>query len=91
MRMPDLDKGDAIRTVIQEVGASVPVAYLGDDITDERAFRALGPRGLSVLVRQKFRRTAAQAWLKPPEELLDFLSRWISIREATQLARSATY
>ena len=91
MRMPDLDKGDAIRTVIQEVGAGVPVAYLGDDITDERAFRALGSRGLSVLVRQRFRRTAAQAWLKPPEELLDFLSRWIGIREATQLARSATY
>jgi len=91
MRMPDLDKGDAIRTVIGETAPSVPVAYLGDDITDERAFRALGSRGLSVLVRQKFRRTAAQAWLKPPEELLDFLSRWIRTGETTQLARSATY
>lgn len=91
MRMADLDKGGAIRTVLKEVEPDVPAAYLGDDITDERAFRALGSRGLSILVRSKFRRTAAQAWLRPPEELLDFLSRWHRATETTQLARSATY
>ena len=91
MRMPDLDKGDAIRTVLKEMGRNAPVAYLGDDLTDERAFRALGPRGLSILVRTKPRRTAAQVWLKPPDELLDFLSRWLAASETTQLARSATY
>ena len=42
MRMPDLDKGDAVRTMLQETAPNVPVTYLGDDITDERAFRALG-------------------------------------------------
>lgn len=91
MRMPDLDKGDAIRTVLAEMSSKTPVAYLGDDLTDERAFRALGERGLSVLVRTKPRRTAAQVWLKPPEELLDFLSRWLAATETTQLARTATY
>ena len=91
MRMPDLDKGDAVRTVLQEVGPGVPTAYLGDDLTDEQAFRALGDRGLSVLVRSNARRTAAQLWLKPPEELMDFLSRWVAATETTQLARSATY
>ncbi|HET9304684.1 MAG TPA: trehalose-phosphatase [Candidatus Sulfotelmatobacter sp.] len=91
MRMPDLDKGDAIRTVLKETSRNAPVAYLGDDLTDERAFRALGSRGLSILVRTKPRRTAAQVWLKPPDELLDFLSRWLAATETTQLARSATY
>src|SRR5579864_3326704 len=91
MRMPDLDKGDAIRTILKEMSRNAPVAYQGDDLTDERAFRALGSRGLGILVRTKPRRTAAQVWLKPPDELLDFLSRWLAATETTQLARSATY
>jgi trehalose-phosphatase len=91
MRMPDLDKGDAVRTMLQETAPNVPITYLGDDITDERAFRALSSRGLGILVRPSFRRSAAQAWLKPPEELHDFLSRWLAATETTQLTRSATY
>ena len=91
MRMPDLDKGDAVRTILSEVDTDVPAAYLGDDITDERAFRALGSRGLSILVRPRQRKTAAHVWLKPPEELLDFLSQWLAAQETSQLARSATY
>jgi trehalose 6-phosphate phosphatase len=91
MRMPDLDKGDAVRTILNESGSNVPTAYLGDDITDERAFRALGSRGLGILVRPVFRQTAAQAWLKAPEELWEFLSRWVAATETTQLTRIATY
>lgn len=91
MRMPDLDKGDAVRTILRESGPHAPAAYLGDDITDERAFRALASRGLGILVRGTFRRTAAHIWLKPPEELRDFLSRWLAATETTQLIRSATY
>lgn len=91
MRMPDLDKGDAVRTILKETGPNVPVTYLGDDITDERAFRALASQGLGILVRASFRRSAAQAWLKPPEELRDFLSRWLAATETTQLTRTATY
>ncbi|HKU25942.1 MAG TPA: trehalose-phosphatase [Candidatus Sulfotelmatobacter sp.] len=91
MRIADPDKGDAVRTVLRETGADVPMAYLGDDVTDERAFRALGPRGLGILVRPVFRKTCAQAWLKPPEELRDFLSRWLAATETAQLTRSATY
>jgi len=91
MRFPDLDKGDAVRIVLAETAPEVPVAYLGDDLSDERAFRALGTRGLTVLVRRRQRRTAAQIWIKPPEELLEFLSRWLAASQTTQLARSATY
>jgi len=91
MRMPDRDKRDAVRTILMEVGAGVPVAYLGDDATDEHAFRALGDRGLTVLVRPRQRRTAARVWLKPPEELLEFLSYWLDAVQATRLSRSAAY
>lgn len=70
-------KGDAVRTVLSEIGDDVPVAYLGDDVTDEYAFRALLGRGLTVLVRPTYRFTAAQAWLRPPDELVQFLKDWV--------------
>ena len=77
MRMPDLDKGDAVRAIAREMDRETPIAYLGDDATDERAFDALGNRGLSVLVRPEWRKTSAQLWLRPPDELLDFLTSWM--------------
>jgi trehalose 6-phosphate phosphatase len=76
LRAPGRTKGDVIDTVLGELPAGAAVAYLGDDQTDEDAFRALGNRGLAVLVRPEARTTAAQLWLRPPEELLDFLNRW---------------
>ncbi len=77
MRMPGRDKGDAVRTILDEIGPEVPVAYLGDDLTDERAFLALGTRGLSLLVRPEWRETAAALWIRPPEGLREFLTRWL--------------
>jgi trehalose 6-phosphate phosphatase len=77
LRMPGRDKGDAVRTILDEIGPEVPVAYLGDDLTDERAFLALGTLGLSVLVRPEWRRTAAALWIRPPEGLREFLTRWL--------------
>src|SRR3954470_12208686 len=41
IRVPDADKGDVVRLLLQEADPDSPVAYLGDDATDERAFRAL--------------------------------------------------
>jgi len=62
---------------LSEINPNTTVAYLGDDSTDESALRAMLGRGISVLVRPKWRPTAAQFWLKPPEELLDFLGLWL--------------
>jgi trehalose 6-phosphate phosphatase len=77
VRASEADKGDAVRTFLSEISPSVPVAYLGDDTTDESAFLALRNRGISVLVRPTWRETAAQFWLQPPDELLDFLGLWL--------------
>jgi trehalose-phosphatase len=77
IRAPEADKGDVVQLVLSEMEPDTPAAYLGDDATDERAFRAIRGRGLSVLVRPRWRPTAAQLWLKPPEELIDFLTLWL--------------
>jgi trehalose-phosphatase len=73
------NKGGAVDAIVAEASSTGPVAYLGDDLSDEAAFRAVNklPNGLSVLVRRAPRETAAQIWLKPPAELRSFLERWI--------------
>lgn len=77
LRVRTRGKGDAVRTILSETGPDVPAAYLGDDVTDEEAFRTLNGRGLTVLVRSTYRFTAAQMWLRPPSELVQFLADWI--------------
>ena len=77
IRMADRNKADAVRTILAEMDSEAPVAYLGDDQTDEDAFRILQDRGLCVLVRPQWRETAATVWLKPPAELLVFLCDWL--------------
>ncbi len=74
------DKGGAVEAILDEAGTAGPVAFLGDDLTDETAFRAVnsvGARGLSVLVRREWRETEADVWLRPPEDLKVFLERWV--------------
>ncbi|MFB3815678.1 MAG: trehalose-phosphatase [Terriglobales bacterium] len=71
------NKGDAVRTILSECPADSAIAYLGDDLSDEDAFRALHGHGLTVLVRPTHRFTAAQLWLRPPEEVVQFLMSWL--------------
>lgn len=77
LRLSSANKGNALRDLISCVDPGIPIAYLGDDATDEDAFRVLNGRGLSVLVGPKRRFTAAQIWIKPPDELVRFLTQWI--------------
>jgi trehalose 6-phosphate phosphatase len=77
IRVPGRDKGFAVRTILAESVPDAAVAYLGDDRTDEDAFRALNGKGLTVLVRPEYRPTAAEVWLQPPQELIQFLEEWL--------------
>lgn len=77
IRVPGLNKGDALKTILQEMEKDYVAVYLGDDLTDEDAFNAIKSKGIGVLVRKDFRPTAADLWIKPPEELIDFLSKWL--------------
>jgi trehalose-phosphatase len=76
LRVPGRGPAWAIRTILDELGADGVAAFLGDDLADEEAFRAIAGRGLGALVRPDFRPTAAAAWLRPPQDLLAFLDRW---------------
>ena len=59
IRVAGRNKGDAVRTILAEMGGQSAIAYLGDDHTDEDAFEALHGYGLSVLVRDEYRPTVA--------------------------------
>ncbi len=79
---PDLDwdKGTALLWLLKrlhpgsENSAIIPL-YLGDDLTDEDAFRAIADRGISILVAAEPRETAAAYSLRNPEEVRIFLER----------------
>lgn len=77
LSVPARDKGDAVRTVLREMGEDTLAAYLGDDFTDEDAFKSIKGLGIGILVRPEFRSTNADFWLTPPGELLEFLSCWL--------------
>jgi trehalose 6-phosphate phosphatase len=81
------DKGAAVRVLLSECADCGPVAFLGDDLTDEAAFAAVEGRGLGILVRPEHRQTAAGAWLRPPEEIKWFLEKWL--RAANNLTAEA--
>lgn len=88
LRVPGRHKGDAVDTLRREM-PDAALAYLGDDATDEDAFRAVRGHGLGVLVRTELRPTAAGLWLQPPGELLAFLQRWTATRAPARPAREA--
>lgn len=81
------DKGHAVRSVIESLPHGAMHAFLGDDFTDENAFRTLNEAvdsaaRLSVLIRETERESAADIWLHPPEGTLDFLDRWLAVDRA---------
>ena len=76
--LPDIDwdKGKAVLWLLENLGlerAKVRPIYIGDDRTDEDAFRALGQRGVGILVSEQPRATAARYALKNPAEVERFL------------------
>jgi trehalose 6-phosphate phosphatase len=78
----DWDKGRAVRFLLDALrpAAGVPVLYLGDDRTDEDAFRALrawraeGAEGV-IVADPPPERTAAAAYLRSPAEVATLLAR----------------
>lgn len=74
---PDIDwgKGKAVRWLLERLGLDGPEVlpiYIGDDLTDEDAFRELRGWGLGIVVRGSPRPTAATYALEP-EQVEGFL------------------
>ena len=74
----DWDKGRAVEFLIDTLSREAPLfpVFIGDDVTDEDAFRAVRERGgLAVLVgeREQQRSTIADARVDSPERLVPLL------------------
>jgi trehalose-phosphatase len=71
----DWDKGRAVLWLIETLGLqdALPV-YIGDDVTDEDAFRALAGRGLGIAVQEAPRPSAAAYRLSGPAEVRALLA-----------------
>ena len=80
----DWDKGKAVLWILETLGldsSEVLPIYVGDDVTDEDAFRALKGRGIGILVAETSRETAAIYRLNDPKEVGEFLERLIGLLE----------
>lgn len=72
-----MDKGKAVTYLLGQNGKGALAIYLGDDATDETAFQVLGSRGISILVTDTPRPTAAFFYLHDPAEVEEFLQTLI--------------
>jgi trehalose 6-phosphate phosphatase len=78
--LPDIDwdKGRAVRCIIEALKISWKdscVIYIGDDVTDEDAFRAVRVRGTGILVSEKPKASAAGFQLFSTDEVKELLQK----------------
>jgi alpha,alpha-trehalase len=76
--LPDIDwnKGKAVVWLLETLGlepGNIRPIYIGDDRTDEDAFRVLKQRGIGILVSEQSQSTAARYSLRDPAEVERFL------------------
>jgi trehalose-phosphatase len=78
----DWDKGKAVLWLLQALDLNTTAVlplYLGDDVTDEDAFKALDGLGIGIVVGEDARPSIARYALKNPHEVHDFLRSLISV------------
>lgn len=80
------DKGRALEFLLESLGLAnctdVFPVYIGDDRTDEDAFKVLRDRGqgFGILVSKIAKETNASYYLQEPSEVMDFLQRLVKWR-----------
>ncbi|EOA18986.1 hypothetical protein CARUB_v10007631mg [Capsella rubella] len=81
------DKGKALEFLLESLGyancTDVFPLYIGDDRTDEDAFKILRERrqGLGILVSKFPKETSASYSLQEPDEVMDFLQRLVEWKQ----------
>ena len=73
------DKGKAVNWIMQvlELSDDIIPIYIGDDVTDEDAFKALKEKGIGILVSEQRRPSAAQYTLSSIESVMEFINKII--------------
>jgi trehalose 6-phosphate phosphatase len=78
----DWNKGKALLWLLGALELDRPDVlpfYIGDDLTDEDAFRALDRRGIAIVVTDVPRPSAAHYSLRDPDEVREFLQTLTSL------------
>lgn len=72
-------KGSALTALLQRQAEGVFAVYVGDDETDEDAFRAVQPKGVGIRVGPPSPSTAARGLLEDCRAVREFLETWLSV------------
>ena len=83
VRQIGINKGHALRTLLATALPMTLPIYIGDDQTDEDAFQFLDGRGITILVADRPRPTAAHYLLSNPREVLRFLMSLHALRSSS--------
>lgn len=74
------DKGKAVLWLLEHMGVENPyTVYIGDDLTDEDAFKAIGREGMAIVIADDQRETAAAYRLDSVEEVGKFIAKLMEI------------
>ena len=79
LRLLGIDKGTALATLLREQSPQSLCVYIGDDLTDEDAFRVLKNHGYGIKVGGPEEPTDAVGKLADPAAVKEFLETWLSI------------
>lgn len=77
LRLLGIDKGTALERLLEKRGDGMFCVYVGDDETDEDAFRAVRDRGFGIKVGSTGEATEAAGWLPDPVAVKEFLRQWL--------------
>ena len=87
----DFHKGKAVKEILKTfLSLGLLPIYLGDDQTDENAFRVLKGQGISVFIGPGRLPSKADFFLRNPDEVREFLSRCQEVRRAGSQSHGAT-
>lgn len=75
----EADKGSALRELARTSGTDATL-YVGDDVTDERAFAALDPRSGDLTIKVGDGETVAAQRLPGPESVVELLNLFVDSR-----------
>lgn len=86
---PDIEwnKGKALNWLMETLNLDLSLVvplYIGDDVTDEDAFREIQQKGIGILVAEERQPTCASYRLNDPDEVKQFLDRLIIELEGPQ-------
>jgi trehalose 6-phosphate phosphatase len=79
VRQKGWDKGKAVEMILKRFPKAFPI-YIGDDTTDEDAFRYLKDNGITALVSKIERETNAKFYLRDQNEVFLFLNRILDVQ-----------